>query len=354
MTSENYTSGNVGLAALEKVYKDLQIDDQWSEIQDNEFSWIAYRLSQSVKISEPREDNGVILYQVTAETLVVENIQAPDSKVLWLLAEVNRNAFGSCYIFYPDEKKIYANTFCWVHKETLDWRIQEFGLYVIGQLTFAEMEADFLASKLSADIAERVHKISGKREYRDDMLNLVGSLIFEHGQQPSRFANAFEMQTIEDIAHQSPYAATLGASEEGIALETSFGDYTSFSALSPVKRHRLLGNGLIYKTMLPTNISFDEGSRISNMLNRKYRDENPENQHFGAWCVDKSSDESWVVSYNGFLPNLIHRNGMSMDTSYVCINTARWVDYVMHSDISTPNAWEKLKARMKKIHGDKA
>lgn len=338
---------DLGQSLIEQVHRKLQVDEQWTTRKDRSFSWIGHRLEQTVSTPRPIQDGEFIMFKLCAETVVVDSVSASDSAVDRILSDLNRHSFGNCYSFNPSNRRIYATTSAWVHQDTADWRSNIFGTYAIGQLCFAEAEADFLADKCAGKVALRAHAVSGHRVQPDDMLNVADDVIATKGQEPSLYGNAFEFEAVADAAKSSERVATLGSSAEGIALESSFDDYTAISILSSTYKHRLLGAGLSVRLQLPTSITPEDGHRIAGMLNRRERDSGPlgGQGHIGAWCVDRGAAGGHAITYRSFLPNLTYLNGLIMDTSMACIARMRWADQTLNSKPTTESAWKRLTKR---------
>lgn len=336
---------DLGQAALQKVFKDLQIDEQWSTQRDRAFTWIAHRMEQTVSVSRPIQDEDVTLFLLTAETVVVEAVGAPEPVVEQTLSDANRFSFGSCYSFDQSRQRIVATTRCWLHEGTTDWRAPIFGMYAIGQLCFAETEADYLANRCRGSVAVCAHPQSGLRQVADDMLNAVDEVYAPAGLETSRYRNEFEFDAVADAAKQSAFAATLGGTADGIALECSFDDYTAIAIVSSDAKHRRLGAGLSVRLQLPMSISDQDGARIAAALNRYERDDAPEPHHAGAWCVDLSPVGNRAVTYRSFLPNWMYRNGLILDVSTACVARMRWADRKLNGQPTRDNAWNRLAKR---------
>ena len=336
---------DLGHEALSNVFKRLLIDEKWSSRRERSFSWIGSRLAQAITASHPTKDGDFMLTRLVAECVVIESVTASEELVYAVLSQVNKHAIGNCYTYYPSDRCIYSTTSTWIHEETASWRTDIFSAYAIGQLVLAEAEADFLAEKCAGRVAVRQHPSSGFRTDRDDMLNALGDIFIPDGQEKSRFINEFEFKTVEDIARESPFAATIGGDKTGIALETSFANHTSLSLLKSDTKHRLLGSGLVGSTHVPTDITEDGGNRIAAVLNRKEREGATSTKHYGAWCVDMAPSRGIAVTYNFFVPNRLYRSGLIMDAAYGCIGRARWVDLVLNAEVTPPSAWDNLLRR---------
>jgi hypothetical protein len=344
-SQEETTRADLGQAALQTIFKDLQIDEKWSTHRDRAFTWIAHRMEQTITVSRPIQDDEVSLYLLTAETVVVNGVGALEPVVEQTLSDVNRFAFGSCYSYDKSKRCIVATTRCWVHEGTKDWRTPIFGMYAIGQLCFAETEADYLADRFRGSVAVCVHPQSGLRQVADDMLNAVDELFAPAGLEASRYRNEFEFDTVADAAKLSAFAATLGATADGIALECSFDDYTAIAIVSSEAKHRRLGAGLSVRLHLPMEITDQDGARIAAALNRYERDDAPEPHHTGAWCVDIGPLGNRAVTYRSFMPNCMYQSGLILDVSTACVARMRWADRKLNGQPTHDNAWNRLAKR---------
>lgn len=338
---------DLGEQIIDQVHSKLQIDECWTNRKIRSFSWIAHRLEQTVSTNRPIQDGEFILFKLSAETAVVSAVRAPDSVVYQVLSNLNQHSFGSCYSFDKSTQQIYATTNIWVHEQTAGWRSNIFDTYVIGQLCFAEAEADFIAEKCSGIVAVKDHPISGYRHEPDSMLDVIDELVSPKGQEPSRYSNAFEFEAVSDSAKLGELVATLGSSAEGIALESSFDNYTAISVLNSSYKHRLLGAGLSTWVRLPNEIDTEDGYRIASMLNLKEREIGPigGQGHMGAWCVDESALGVKTITYRSFLPNIIYIDGLIMDTAMACVARMRWADRMMNAKQTTESAWKRLTKR---------
>jgi hypothetical protein len=339
------TVTDLGTEALQSIFAGLFLDEAWTTRDERSFSWIGDRLAQTISASPMVEVEGVSLSRLVADCVVVESVRASDELIVSVLSDLNRHAFGSCYSYYPDERQVLGTTSVRIHSETAEWRTRSFAAYATGQLIVAEAEADYIAHKLSGRVAVRRHPSSGERSNRDDRLNDVTDMFIPEGQAPSKFASRLEFETIAEAVQNSPFAATLGGSEDGIALETTFDEYTALSMLYPRAKHRLLGSGLLCTVQIPTEITHESGCHIAALLNRQEREGGPRAPHYGAWCVDSAGAGNIAVTYRFFVPNGLYRNGVAMDAAVSCVARARWVDLVLNTEMSPPNAWEQLARR---------
>lgn len=336
---------DVGLQALEEIYKVQQIDEPWTIRGERQFSWIGHRLQQTMSASKLFDDEGLTLSRLTASCVVVEDVSAPEDDVLHLLSRLNRHALGNAYSYSAADRRITATTVAYVHRGTLDWRTSQFGVFSIHQLCLAETEADHIADTTGGQVAIRAHPASGFRSARDDMLNVVDAVFVKDGQSPSSFANEFEMQTIAELSAKSSSFASLGASMHGVAFEMAYGETTSLGRLSSEEPHRHIGNGLSYRLHLPGPISPDEAEKISALLNREEAHGVALTTHYGAWCWDTWPTVGQALAYQAFIPNTIYRPGIAQDAAMSLIKRAQWADRFLNSTSSKKNVWTTIAQR---------
>jgi hypothetical protein len=337
---------DVGLEALQKIHKELLIDEEWTERGERVFAWVGHRLRQTVKASKVFEDGGAVLSRLSAETVVVEEVTAAEENVLRVLSELNKHALGSAYSYAATEATIVATAGAYVHADTFGWRTPQFAGYVIAQLAIAETEADYLADRTGGHVAARKHETHGMRKTADDMLNVLEDVFAAEGRARSKFENAFEFETIADIARGSPRVATLGGVAKGIALETAFGEETSLAIMRTDSPHRRIGHGLAVELRLPMNVTREEADRIADYLNRMEALGDVDTLHYGAWYCDERPDYRRSIAYRMFLPNRFYLAGISQDASYCCVGRARWADRVLNGVVSEAKPWELLAKRI--------
>lgn len=352
VTLEDQLKSDAGLVSLEKLFTDLMIDKEWSSHFQRGFSWVGSRLLQTINASNELVDDGLAVFKITAQTAVVTDVKSDIDTVYEVLAEFNRYAVGSCYIYDPSARTIRSECWIWLHDEVWEWKTRFFSCFVLTQLYLSELQADAIADALNGIVRTYEHPTSGVRALPDDMLQIVPTLFKPDGDEPSRFADKFEFESLGEESKKSPYAATIGGDEHGIAMETSFGDYTSLSMLTTKIPHPLLGNGLTGLVKIPTVASQEDAYRIVDFLNRAEASDTKYGHQLGAWCFDQSGmDTSGSITYRFFYPNAVYRKGLIFDASYSAIGRARWADMKMNFTPTEPNAWTQMGERLMHFYG---
>ena len=160
------------------------------------------------------------------------------------------------------------------------------------QLCVAETEADYIAAWSGGRVAEATHPVGGPRHAPDEMLGMLEDGPFaESGRAASAFIDKWEMDTIEHIARNSAFVATLGSRETGLSLEVAFDVETALIVIDASKTDRRAGTGLSVRLRLPLELTPQDASRQANALNLTEALGASMATHYGAW-----SWESWPSS----------------------------------------------------------
>jgi hypothetical protein len=344
-TIPNEGGADAGLATAAGIHKTLMIDEPWTVWQARGFTWLPHRLQQTVSATRPFESRGVQVSCVEGCTPVVENVQAPAEQVDRLLAELNLMAIGSAYVFWPDERRIVSVLAQLVHDQTVGDRIKQLSSYLILQACEAERVADWLAHKVSGEVAYASHPEHGARTEPDDMLGVLEGVYRPRGEGHSQFAVAKEFEAVVQMVRESPFA-TAGSSADGVCVEVPFDvGGTTLIELSPGQRHPELGSGLAVRTSLPFGGSMDQIAAAVAHLGRLQLATVEGGAYLGAWCIREEGERAYA-SWMRFVPNADFRPGYVLDIAMGEINRALWADRVFFPELAPRNAWPIMRARV--------
>jgi hypothetical protein len=338
------SEADAGLRALEIICRKAMIDEQWMERTIRSFSWIGYRLSQSFDAAPPIDDGGIHISRVGARVPVIVNVSSPVETVDSVLADLNRYAVGSAYVYNAEEQNVASVLTSFDHTETVQWRSDQITCFAVCQIGQAETEADYLAGVLKGAVAGRAHPMSGRREKPDEVITFVDSVFGSAGNELSRFAKAAEFQAIAEIAKRGN-AATWGGDEAGISIEVPFDQQTSLIRLDPRFRHRRVGNGLSFAVHLPLKLDRQKCAELAALLNREEACGNPGVPQFGAWCLHTALDRL-TLAFTGFVPNSLYRPGIAQDVFYSAINRARWANQFFNPGAPEIDAWAVMRSHL--------
>ena len=117
-----------------------------------------------------------------------------------------------------------------------------------------------------------------------------------------------------------------------MTVEFPYGDGSSLCEFSAGQPHPRLGKGLFCLQKFPVSgLSKSEGVRKALELNQAELNVRPVGYGFGSYCY-----RDGCISFNGFLPNLLHRPGLLPNLYYGCAARAR-----VMSTRFTNNDWSK-------------
>ena len=350
---EDTAASDIGLQALDAVYTLLHIDEEWTTRRPRSFEWIAHRLRQTISASEVFRDGKISLSRLTASCVVVDNVTADDQAVMDFLATLNRHALGSAYAYDPQYRHIKATTCAFVHAETREWRTSQFGTYAMLQLCVAETEADYIAAWAGGRVAEATHPVGGPRHTPDEMLGMLeGGPFAESGRAASAFIDKWEMDTIEHIARNSAFVATLGSRETGLSLEVAFDVETALIVIDASETDRRAGTGLSVRLRLPLELTPQDASRQANALNLTEALGASMATHYGAWSWESwpsSRQSSCTLAYQVFIPNALHRTGVAQDCAASFVKRARWMDWGLHGVESAADPWKVMSRNFRRL-----
>lgn len=335
---------DIGPDLLAHVHKTLLIDEQWTVRGAREFTWLGHRLFQRIHVSESFQSFDLEVCQLTASTVVVDDVSEPEATVEAVLNDVNRHVVGGAYSFDSESGQIVATAGAVVHEQTRVWRTAEFAQFAILQLCAAETEASYLAGRTGGRLAMREHPTEGLRHAPDDMLTVLDRLIAVQGSEPTRFAVETEMHEAADTIGRGPLA-TFGATANELVFEAGFGDTTSLVTLLTDEPHRRAGNGMTVRLNLPLRGNAPELQHLANMLNAYEAQGHPRSAHYGAWCCDDWPMASQALSYNLFVPNAFYRPGLILNIATSISGRAMWVDRVVNETPTAVNPWVEIARR---------
>jgi hypothetical protein len=323
---------DVAATTLKTIHQHLRIDEEWTVWGDRGFSWMGFRLQQRFFVSLPFEDAGMQVQRVWSVTPVVDDVRAPEDQILGILSGLNRFSVGEALVWDSYNRRVLCHTGAIVHEETLPWRPGQIADYAILALRTCEDRAGQLAELLDGRVSAWPHPQSGHRQEPDEMLYVGERLFVPQGQEPNRYASEEEFAAVYADVVNTPFFSA-GGSAEGIVIEVPFGDSdTSLIQLHTDVRHPTFGNGLLctLKVRLPESVA-GTGPKLANELNYLEAQGDLPSGNFGAWCEDQAAGQP-LLAHSRFLPNLIYRKLLAVDTARIAVNRAIWAAAVLLGD----------------------
>jgi hypothetical protein len=285
---------------LERFYRQLSIDPDWCDWNEDGFRWWPFRLAQRISVTEDEDFDGITAVRLVVETDVSRD--APDSpQVHRELDRLNREATLSALARHEDGR-VTLSTSMVIHPQNLDWiwlpAIQSAGL----QPQEAARAASVLTG-LRVKTAESGHPVMGEREEQDEM-NYGAMTIIWQRQFMDLYLEAAWERLGRFLNEQGLVAVGDG---EGLIAEIPFESGASLlRILSPID-HPRLGKGVLCLLGLPvgTDLRSVVGygpEDVAKQLNLRAssRTLRTSGMHcLGAWVYDALTDS---VTQATFLP----------------------------------------------------
>ena len=250
---------DLGLAAVERTYREMQIDAQWSVREPRGFTWWGSWVRQRVWAGEAVRSRGEHLWQVRARTPAYRD--QPDEAATWAFVnDLNEAPLLSAWAYDPDEGTISARCGVLTYEGVDGWLGRYFRVAAALQSSVAWLAAPAQADGRALDDAP--HPVAGPRRDPDDMLNLAGSF----PGTPSPFTPA----VLREVAgHLAADGAAVEVHEDSGGLRAALSvsaDAAVFWTLLPLD-HPLLGAGIVTQLFLPWRQGPVRAAWIANALN---------------------------------------------------------------------------------------
>ena len=240
-------SSHIGNRFLDEVIKQFQIENEWLLRGENQFSWTAHKLCQTISSMGPIDTNGYPYFHVTSEIPLIKNTQQDHEKILTLISTLNALAIGSSLSYDPDQGTIRSQLRIRFHEEIFDRRCLDFQSFSIIQLAMAEKIVDFLV-EATGGILVGSNQV---RDEPDETLGFLEAIFIPHGLKDSAFAVEKEMQQAAEWVNGSG-GFSAGGDEGGVSLEFAFNKHeTALARLHATEPHPELGSGLLSTIQFP-------------------------------------------------------------------------------------------------------
>jgi len=332
---------DVGPQVLEDLHQRMMIDSEWSVRSDRSFTWWGHLLGQRVSAEPVRDDSGVDIVRVHAETDVLSHV--PDNtQTVQTVAALNSHASLSAFVWNREQGKIRLQCSAYFHADNVEWlKLTFFGAIAL-QAADAHIKADSLAAMLKAQLDETHHPTSGRRQERDDMLNVISGFFVPSGLGASAFTEE-DFATALKMAPPPWVMANGGGS--GLTAEFPFPGCRPPTALLTVgaeARHPQLGSGALMLLKLPISLSTEGAAMVANALNMSEAREWTRSHMLGGWCLDP---DLHGITFVSFVPSAIRRIGLLETLVYSMAHRARWANEFLATHKETADKFEGRDAR---------
>ena len=110
------SSGDLGPAVLARLRSELQMDDEWCQLEGRELRWTGGAAPIVFSVSDPFEMNGDVTVKVTARTTLVSNVEASPDLVLKLVNIANVHASVGSLVWLADEREVVGFVTQYAHE----------------------------------------------------------------------------------------------------------------------------------------------------------------------------------------------------------------------------------------------
>lgn len=304
---------DAGARVVDRLFAQLQIDDEWAVRSDRGFTWWAYRLAQHVRADPPIDGGDRQVSTVRIWTDVIDDV-AGETDPAAVVGAVNQQQTMNALVWDADARRISECCTAVVHDDNESWIVMALTVAALLQNAAAHSRAHALAGVVSGVPAASVHPSRGERPDMDEVLDIPEKVLATEGQAPSVFSG----DALAQLAELLPRLELLGfADDDTFTCEVPFtGDRpvavvigsgeppeTSLLRVFTDQPHPQLGNGALIVLTPPLSFDPDQVATLANELNRGEAREFTDTTLLGAWCPDPTADDR--VAHTTFLPNAL-------------------------------------------------
>jgi hypothetical protein len=193
---------DAGIQFIGKLYRDFQIEAEWSQISERGFCWWASNYPQRIWADKPMEDQGIPITKVTAETGFL-NYNKRSSEIEHYFAIATRFVNLNGPIINIDSGSIKFRCSSFFHKENQDWLGALFTIAVITQYAEIFNRAEKLAPLMLLEADIKPHPTSGYRTQPHKILRMPNYLEIPKDEEPfDKIPDGFFQKIAEDLKDQ--------------------------------------------------------------------------------------------------------------------------------------------------------
>ena len=307
-----------GIKLVRKIFKDMNIDKEWSVETERGFKWWGHQYAQRIWAEQPIKNNGFQVSKVIAETeLLKYPTRSTESETLLAIEMMKASLYG--LIIDQEADRITLRCSAYVHEENQSWLGKIFALAAIMQVIEAENKGDILASVLELQPDKSNHPLSGVRNNMDEMLSVLDQAVIPLGREAFHSIGEFEFRRTADMLSSQNLLTT--ADETGLSAYLPFGDNSALLLVDTEHDHPELGKGLLIRLFLPpeeilsvTNIDGPFVMDLNSMEQRSF----PSGHFLGSWCLGPVGENVQTAVYVTFIPAIVCNSGILYN---MCLST---------------------------------
>ena len=251
-------SKDLGMAAIERIHREMQIDEPWTLREERGFTWWGAWIRQRVWSGPATRSAGETLWHVRARTPVFRDL--PDEPATYThVNEMNSLWPMGALAYDPDDGTISARTGAFLYAGVDPW-LESYLMMAVGlQSSFAWL--DTATTEGVGPLDDQPHPTAGPRRDPDDMLNLITSA----PKMPSPIT-ASTMRSAQAELEAEGFAVTFDADHEILGAIMPVADEGAMWTLRTAD-HPLLGLGVLTRLILPRPMGALRSAWLANALN---------------------------------------------------------------------------------------
>lgn len=300
-----------GIQLVRKIFKDMNIDEEWSVQTDRGFIWWGHQYAQKIWADKPIEDNGFHVTKVNAETEILKYPARSTETETLLAVEMMKSSLSGLVIDHEADR-ITLRCSAYINEDNINWLGRVFSLAAIIQATEVEDKGDDLAIFLELQPDKSIHPRSGLRNAMDDMLNVVDQVVIPEGEKPFQSIGEFEFRRTAEILNSQSLIST--AIKTGLSAYLPFADNSALLQVDIENEHPELGKGLLIRLYLPPGKIDIDGPFIMD-LNSMEQNVFPSGHFLGSWCLGPVGENAHTAVYVTFIPAIVCTPGILYNMS---------------------------------------
>ena len=177
---------DLGLAAIERVFRDMAIDEEWSVREARGFTWWGAWLRQRLWADKAVRSDGETLWQVRAQTAAYRD--QPDEPATYALVNaMNADPATSAYVYDPEDATVSARCGAFVYAAVSPWLERFLVMSVALQASIAWLAVPGRAEgrRPRRPAAPDLGAASRSRRHAQPRLHVRGGVLAVHARDPA-------------------------------------------------------------------------------------------------------------------------------------------------------------------------
>lgn len=322
---------DVGRRLLDRLYEQMEIDEEWSVRDGDSFTWWGHSLAQRVWFEPPVEEAGFEITRIHAETQLLKDVPATNENAE-KISVINCYASLSSMVWNPEEGEINYCCSAYFHRQNFNWLVKLFMGAAALQAADAQIKVDHgLVDLLGGVPNESSPPGRPRRADEDGMLYVIEEMFAPAGAGDSPFTGEDFRRALAMEPH--PWVMATEGKNCMVAEFPFHGDRPALMGMSgtdPSKcetalfkataeeRHPQFGSGLFLRLTLPP-VGVEGTGNLVCGLNWDEAGEWSRSHILGAWCLADLG-----ITFVSFIPAALYREGILDAMIQSMAMRARW------------------------------